>query len=122
MPSSNKGPAVAITASPQLETSEADCVDSLLSIIDKDFKEDFEYTAPDKAFEIKETRIRISTVLKTLSKKEQLVIDLHFEMGYTLEEVGQALSISIRSVKKTEISYLKKLRNFATSEYLRTLY
>lgn len=121
LPVSNNSyiPVATITASPRIENSDADCVDSLLAIVDKDFKDDFSYGTPEAYLAKKDLKNTINTMLKDLTENQFRVMNLLYSSDYELEEVGDIMQISKKEVNILITQAFRKLRHSSRSQPLR---
>ncbi|HXX56967.1 MAG TPA: sigma-70 family RNA polymerase sigma factor [Thermodesulfovibrionales bacterium] len=91
----------------------------------EDFIGDPNTPSPYADAERKELSEQIHTILKTLPPKEEKVIRMRFGIGvdrdYTLEEVGNHLSLTRERVRQIELKALKKLTHPSRSRALKVL-
>jgi RNA polymerase primary sigma factor len=88
-----------------------------------EFIEDTQITSPAQKAAFAILQDKISTVLNTLSKKEERVIRMRFGIGdgrpRTLEEVGNIFNITRERVRQIESKALRKLRHPSRSKELK---
>jgi RNA polymerase primary sigma factor len=88
-----------------------------------EFIEDTQMTSPAKRAAFVMLQDKISSVLHTLSKKEEKVIRMRFGIGdgcpRTLEEVGNIFNITRERVRQIEAKALRKLRHPSRSKELK---
>lgn len=81
-------------------------------------------TSPEVEYDKKELREQIAHVLKSLSSKEQKIIELRFGLGdeetHTLKEVGDVFGVHQERVRQIELNVLRKLSDPSISNRLRT--
>lgn len=81
----------------------------------KDFISDNNSFSPYAATEKLEITEKILMILKTLTPKEEKIIQMRFGIGvdrdYTLEEIGRQLSITRERVRQIEAKALRKLKH-----------
>lgn len=79
-----------------------------------DFVADMKSASPEGPIAKKETNQQVQRVLSTLTEREQMVIRLRFGFGqdepWTLEEVGQTMSVTRERVRQIEAKALQKLK------------
>lgn len=81
-----------------------------------------ELVSPIEAIELSfdfELKIAVQKLLKTLNNQQRTVIILRFFGGYTLEEVGEVLSVSRARVQQVEARALRILRHPTLSRRLK---
>ena len=88
-----------------------------------EFIEDTQLTSPAQKAAFSMLQDKISSVLHTLSKKEEKVIRMRFGIGdgcpRTLEEVGNIFNITRERVRQIESKALRKLRHPSRSKELK---
>jgi RNA polymerase primary sigma factor len=79
-----------------------------------DFIPDRNSITPDGPVSRQETNQQVERILDSLTPREQLVIRLRFGIGqdepWTLEEVGQSMSVTRERVRQIEAKALQKLK------------
>ncbi|WP_447971338.1 sigma-70 family RNA polymerase sigma factor [Nitrospira sp. M1] len=79
-----------------------------------DFVADLKSASPECPIAKKQTNQQVQRVLSTLTEREQMVIRLRFGFGqdepWTLEEVGQTMSVTRERVRQIEAKALQKLK------------
>ncbi len=79
-----------------------------------DFVADSKSASPDCPIAKQETNQQVQRVLSSLTEREQMVIRLRFGFGqdepWTLEEVGQTMSVTRERVRQIEAKALQKLK------------
>ncbi len=89
-----------------------------------DFIEDRGVISPAEAVININLKEQTSTVLKTLTPREEQVIRMRFGIGdgseHTLEEVGQRFSVTRERIRQIEAKALRKLRHPSRSRKLKT--
>jgi RNA polymerase sigma factor (sigma-70 family) len=94
-----------------METPIGDERDSRL----EDFVEDKQSIRPDEYTNSRELSLQITKVLKTLSDKEERILQLRFGLAdgkiRTLDEVGTILGLTRERIRQIEAKALKKLRH-----------
>jgi len=104
-----------------LETPIGDENDSFL----KDFIKDEKTCLPDDVFMRISKGETIEKALKSLSKREALVLKMRFGIGrgneHTLEEVGQQFRVTRERIRQVEAKAIRKLRRPRTYERLHSL-
>jgi len=79
-----------------------------------DFVADVKSASPEGPIAKKQTNQQVQRVLSTLTEREQMVIRLRFGFGedepWTLEEVGQTMSVTRERVRQIEAKALQKLK------------
>lgn len=90
-----------------------------------DLIEDKRSTSPVETVMVGNVQEETSEVLKTLSPKEEKVIQMRFGIGYdrehTLEEIGQEFSVTRERIRQIEAKALRFLRGPNRSSRLRSL-
>ncbi|GJL50181.1 sigma-70 family RNA polymerase sigma factor [Candidatus Nitrospira salsa] len=80
-----------------------------------DFVADVKSASPESPIAKKQTNQQVQRVLSTLTEREQMVIRLRFGFGqdepWTLEEVGQTMSVTRERVRQIEAKALQKLKD-----------
>ena len=92
-----------------------------------DFIEDEERISPEDSAANQLLKEQVSTILSTLSEREQKIIKMRFGIGggksHTLEEVGAEFSVTRERIRQIEAKALSKLRKHKDTkklhEYLR---
>ena len=79
-----------------------------------DFIPDSRTISPEGPISRQETNKQVERILETLTPREQMVIRLRFGIGqdepWTLEEVGQTMSVTRERVRQIEAKALQKLK------------
>jgi len=79
-----------------------------------DFVADLKSASPEGPIAKKQTNQQVQRVLSTLTEREQMVIRLRFGFGqdepWTLEEVGQTMSVTRERVRQIVAKALQKLK------------
>ncbi len=105
-----------------LETPIGDEGDSHLG----DFIEDKKATSPVEAVLAANLKEQTSSVLNTLSSREELVLRMRFGVGegaeHTLEEVGRSFNVTRERIRQIEAMALRKLRHPSRSPKLRPFF
>jgi RNA polymerase sigma factor (sigma-70 family) len=71
-----------------------------------------EIADPDfKTVKLREQWALVSPMLKLLSAREAMVIDLHYKSGFTLTDIGKKLGVTCEAIRHIHGSALKKIRN-----------
>lgn len=87
-----------------------------------DFIPDKGTMTPDGPVSRQETNHQVERILATLTPREQMVLRLRFGIGqdepWTLEEVGQSMSVTRERVRQIEAKALQKLKEPATRNLL----
>ncbi len=87
-----------------------------------DFIPDKSSITPDGPVSRQETNHQVERILDSLTPREQMVIRLRFGIGqdepWTLEEVGQSLSVTRERVRQIEAKALQKLKEPAMKDML----
>jgi RNA polymerase primary sigma factor len=90
-----------------------------------DFISDPETMTPDGPVSRQETNQQVERILDSLTPREQMVIRLRFGIGqdepWTLEEVGQSMSVTRERVRQIEAKALQKLKEPAMKDLLATI-
>lgn len=90
-----------------------------------DFVADTKMVSPEGPVSRKETNFQVQRVLSTLTEREQMVIRLRFGIGqdepWTLEEVGQTMSVTRERVRQIEAKALQKLKEPNMKEILASI-
>ncbi len=88
-----------------------------------DFLENQESVSPYEAVQNKELSDRVTTILETLSPREEKIIRLRFGIGedaeYTLEEIGKRFNVSRERIRQIEKKALNRLRHSSRREKLK---
>ena len=88
-----------------------------------DFIEDRQIVSPADAVIDLNLKEQTSSILKTLTPREEKVIKMRFGVGndseHTLEEVGQSFSVTRERIRQIEAKALRKLRHPSRSRKLR---
>ena len=88
-----------------------------------DFIEDHEALAPAEAASFTMLREQLSSVLESLTPREQQVLRLRFGLDdgrtRTLEEVGQVFGVTRERIRQIEAKALRKLRHPSRSKKLK---
>ena len=88
-----------------------------------DFIEDRQVVSPAEAVINLNLKEQTSSVLKTLTPREEKVLKLRFGVGdgseHTLEEVGQSFAVTRERIRQIEAKALRKLRHPSRSRKLR---
>ena len=89
-----------------------------------EFIEDKQVVLPDEAIIDLNLREQTTTVLKSLTPREEKVIKMRFGIGeaseHTLEEVGQNFAVTRERIRQIEAKALRKLRHPSRSRKLET--
>ena len=87
-----------------------------------DFIPDQSTITPDGPVSRQETNQQVEKILDSLTPREQMVIRLRFGIGqdepWTLEEVGQSMSVTRERVRQIEAKALQKLKEPAMKDML----
>jgi RNA polymerase primary sigma factor len=87
-----------------------------------DFIPDMGTMSPDGPISRQETNHQVKRILDSLTPREQMVIRLRFGIGqdepWTLEEVGQTMSVTRERVRQIEAKALQKLKEPAMKDML----
>lgn len=87
-----------------------------------DFIPDQNSITPDGPVSRQETNQQVERILDSLTPREQMVIRLRFGIGqdepWTLEEVGQSMSVTRERVRQIEAKALQKLKEPAMKDML----
>ncbi len=87
-----------------------------------DFIPDQNTITPDGPVSRQETNHQVQRILDSLTPREQMVIRLRFGIGqdepWTLEEVGQSMSVTRERVRQIEAKALQKLKEPAMKDML----
>jgi RNA polymerase primary sigma factor len=87
-----------------------------------DFIPDHTSITPDGPVSRQETNQQVERILDSLTEREQMVIRLRFGIGqdepWTLEEVGQSMSVTRERVRQIEAKALQKLKEPAMKDML----
>ena len=87
-----------------------------------DFVADSKTVSPEGPISRRQTNQQVHRVLSTLTEREQMVIRLRFGIGqdepWTLEEVGQTMSVTRERVRQIEAKALQKLKEPNMKELL----
>lgn len=87
-----------------------------------DFIPDQNTITPDGPVSRQETNQQVQRILDSLTPREQMVIRLRFGIGqdepWTLEEVGQSMSVTRERVRQIEAKALQKLKEPAMKDML----
>ena len=87
-----------------------------------DFIPDKSTITPDGPVSRQETNQQVEKILDSLTPREQMVIRLRFGIGqdepWTLEEVGQSMSVTRERVRQIEAKALQKLKEPAMKDML----
>ena len=87
-----------------------------------DFVADTKSASPESPIAKQETNQQVQRVLSTLTEREQMVIRLRFGFGqdepWTLEEVGQTMSVTRERVRQIEAKALQKLKEPSMKQLL----
>jgi RNA polymerase primary sigma factor len=90
-----------------------------------DFIPDPGTLTPDGPVSRQETNQQVKRILDSLTPREQMVIRLRFGIGqdepWTLEEVGQSMSVTRERVRQIEAKALQKLKQPAMLDILATI-
>ncbi len=88
-----------------------------------DFLENQESVSPYEAVKNYELADRVTTILATLSPREEKIIRLRFGIGedaeYTLEEIGKRFNVSRERIRQIEKKALNRLRHSSRREKLK---
>ena len=87
-----------------------------------DFIADHNSITPDGPVSRQETNQQVERILDSLTEREQMVLRLRFGIGqdepWTLEEVGQTMSVTRERVRQIEAKALQKLKEPAMKDML----
>ena len=87
-----------------------------------DFIEDEDSATPEESATSELLREQISTILNTLSDREQKIVKMRFGLdgnkNHTLEEVGQEFAVTRERIRQIEAKALAKLRKHKDSKKL----
>lgn len=90
-----------------------------------DFIPDSETMTPDGPLSRQETTQQVERILASLTPREQMVIRLRFGIGqdepWTLEEVGQSLSVTRERVRQIEAKALQKMKEPSMKDMLTSI-
>ena len=90
-----------------------------------DFIPDQNSITPDGPVSRQETNQQVKRILDSLTPREQMVIRLRFGIGqdepWTLEEVGQSMSVTRERVRQIEAKALQKLKEPAMKDMLASI-
>jgi RNA polymerase primary sigma factor len=90
-----------------------------------DFIPDHTTITPDGPVSRQETNQQVERILDSLTPREQMVIRLRFGIGqdepWTLEEVGQSMSVTRERVRQIEAKALQKLKEPAMKDMLASI-
>ncbi|MBC8318037.1 MAG: sigma-70 family RNA polymerase sigma factor [Desulfobulbaceae bacterium] len=88
-----------------------------------DFLENQESISPYEAVKNHELSDRVTTILATLSPREEKIIRLRFGIGedaeYTLEEIGKRFNVSRERIRQIEKKALNRLRHSSRRDKLK---
>ncbi len=88
-----------------------------------DFLENQESVSPYEAVKNNELADRVTSILATLSPREEKIIRLRFGIGeeaeYTLEEIGKQFNVSRERIRQIEKKALNRLRHSSRREKLK---
>ena len=88
-----------------------------------DFLENQEAISPYEAVKGNQLAERVTTILSTLSPREEKIIRLRFGIGedaeYTLEEIGKRFNVSRERIRQIEKKALNRLRHSSRREKLK---
>lgn len=88
-----------------------------------DFLENQESISPYEAVKGNQLAERVTTILSTLSPREEKIIRLRFGIGedaeYTLEEIGKRFNVSRERIRQIEKKALNRLRHSSRREKLK---
>jgi RNA polymerase primary sigma factor len=91
-----------------------------------DFIPDTGTMTPDGPVSRQETNHQVQRILDSLTPREQMVIRLRFGIGqdepWTLEEVGQSMSVTRERVRQIEAKALQKLKEPAMKDMLAAIH
>ncbi len=91
----------------------------------RDFIEDTKAPSPETAMVMADLRKRTSEMLKTLSPREDKILNLRYGLEdgieMTLEEIGSAFGVTRERIRQIEAKALRKLRHPSRSRKLRPL-
>ncbi|MDZ7642189.1 MAG: sigma-70 family RNA polymerase sigma factor [Desulfurivibrio sp.] len=88
-----------------------------------DFLENQESVSPYEAVKGNQLAERVTTILSTLSPREEKIVRLRFGIGenaeYTLEEIGKRFNVSRERIRQIEKKALNRLRHSSRREKLK---
>lgn len=88
-----------------------------------DFLENQESVSPYEAVQNQQLSDRVTSILNTLSAREEKIIRLRFGIGedaeYTLEEIGRRFNVSRERIRQIEKKALNRLRHSSRREKLK---
>ncbi|MFA7346820.1 MAG: sigma-70 family RNA polymerase sigma factor [Desulfurivibrionaceae bacterium] len=88
-----------------------------------DFLENQESVSPYEAVQNQQLSDRVTSILNTLSTREEKIIRLRFGIGedaeYTLEEIGKRFNVSRERIRQIEKKALNRLRHSSRREKLK---